>query len=216
MKTIAVVLSGCGHRDGAEITEAVATIVALSKAGVHYHFFAPNLEFDPIDHLTGEPAGAKRNCLTEAARIARGQVKDLSHLTEQTYDALIFPGGYGAATRLCSWGEKGAACQVHPEVERVIKQFHRASKPIGAICIAPVLLAKVLGAEKITITIGNNADVAAEIQKTGALHVECPVEDYITDRLHKVVTTPAYMCKAEPHLIFEGIGGLVKEVVEMA
>jgi enhancing lycopene biosynthesis protein 2 len=117
---------------------------------------------------------------------------------------------------LCNWGTKGAHCTVHPELQRVIKEFYNASKPIGAICIAPVIVAKVLGDKKVSVTIGNNKEVSAEIQKTGAIHVECPVEDYITDRLNKVITTPAYMYDAKPHQVFKGISGLIRELVEIA
>lgn len=217
MKHIAVILSGCGHRDGSEITEAVSTLIALSQHGVKYQIFAPNLEFQPTNHLTSEPGPEKtRNCLIESARIARGHIHDIKDLREEKFDAVIFPGGYGAALRLSNWAEKGAGCQVLPEVQRIVKEFHRASKPIGAICIAPTLIAKVLGSEKVTVTIGNNHEIAQEIKKTGALHVDCPVEDFITDRLHKVITTPAYMYETQPDKVFQGISGLVKELVEMA
>lgn len=217
MKNVAVVLSGCGHKDGAEITEAVSTLIALSQAGAKYQVFAPNLDFHPTNHQTSESSSKEhRNCLVEASRIARGHAKDLKDLKEKDFDAVVFPGGFGAALHLSDWAQKGAKCHVHPEVERVILTFHKASKPIGAICIAPTLVAKVLGAEKVTVTIGNNLEVAEEINKTGAQHVECPVEDFITDRLHKVITTPAYMYETAPHKVFKGISGLVKELVEMA
>lgn len=217
MKNVAVVLSGCGHKDGAEITEAVSALIALSQSGAKYEIFAPNLDFHPTNHLTSEKSSKElRNCLAEAARIGRGDAKDLKDLQEKNFDALLFPGGFGAALHLSDWAHKGSKAQVHPEVQRVILAFHKASKPIGAICIAPTLVAKVLGSENITVTIGNNLETAKEIEKTGAQHVECPVEDYITDRLHKIITTPAYMCEAQPHQVFKGISGLISELVEMA
>lgn len=217
MKNVAVVISGCGHKDGAEITEAVSTIIALSQAGAHYQLFAPNVDFHPTNHLTSEAQTKEtRNCMIEAARIGRGQARDLKDLHEKNFDAVVFPGGYGAALHLSDWAHKGAKAHVHPEVERVIREFHKASKPIGAICIAPTLIAKVLGADKVSLTIGSDVETAKEIEKTGAQHIECPVEDFITDRLHKVITTPAYMCQAKPHQVFKGISGLVNELVEMA
>lgn len=217
MKKIAVILSGCGNKDGAEITEAVSTIISLSQTGAQYKIFAPDLIITPTNHLTSKPMdGETRNIMTEAARIARGDVNDLAALRAHDFDGLVLPGGFGAALHLCSWGKKGAQCTVHPEVQRVIEEFYKESKPIGAICIAPVIVAKVLGAHQITVTIGNNKEVMSEIKKTGALHEECPVDDFITDRLHKIITTPAYMCEAKPHQIFKGISGLVKELVEMA
>ena len=216
-RKVAVVLSGCGHKDGAEITESVSTLIALSEAGAEFEIFAPSLDFNPTNHLSSETnKNDLRNSLVEAGRIARGHAKDITELHQKNFDAVIFPGGYGAALLLSDWGQKGAKAHVHPEVERVIKEFHKASKPIGAICIAPTLVARVLGAEGVTVTIGDNHEVAKEIEKTGAQHVECPVEDFITDRLHKVITTPAYMCDARPHQVFQGIKGLVKELVEMA
>jgi enhancing lycopene biosynthesis protein 2 len=217
MKKIAIILSGCGSKDGAEITEAVSTIIALSQSGVEYKIFAPQLNFSPTNHLTGLPVlNETRSVLAEAARIARGDINDLVVLMASDFDGLILPGGFGAALNLSNWASKGAQCVVHPEVQRVVKEFYNASKPIGAICIAPVILARVLGDKKITITIGNNKEVIAEVQKTGTIHAECPVEDYIADRLNKVITTPAYMYDAKPHQVFKGISGLIKELVEIA
>lgn len=216
MKKMAVVLSGCGHLDGSEITEAVSLLIALNSHGAETHCFAPNLEFPCKNHLTGELSGEKRNAMEEAARIARGEVKDLQDLKAQDFDGLAFAGGFGAALNLSDWANKGSQCEVNPEVVRVIKEFHQQSKPIGAVCIAPTLLAKVLGSKGIEITIGEDQETASEIQKTGAQHVNCPVDDYVTDRLGKVLTSPAYMYDAKPHEVFKGISGMAKELVEMA
>lgn len=217
MKKIAVVLSGCGHLDGSEITEAVSLNIALHQAGAEVFFFAPNLEFPAMNHNTHQATSEKRNALNESARIARGAIKDLSVLQVQDFDALAFPGGFGAAKNLCNWAEKGAHCDVHPDVRRVILDFHRESKPIGAACIAPVLLARVLGDKKITVTVGEEGNTSTEIKKTGSHHEECPVDDYISDRESKIVTTPAYMySNAKPHEVFKGIFGMAHELVEWA
>lgn len=217
MKKIAVVLSGCGHRDGSEITESVSLLIGLHQAGAEVQCFAPDIQIPITNHINGEADGEKRSLLVEAARIARGQIKSLDKLHAKDFDAVVFPGGYGAAKNLSNWAEKGAACEVNPDVKRVILEFHSASKPIGALCIAPVLVAKVLGDKKVTVTIGDDAATAAEIQKTGAIHEECPVNDYITDRESKVVTTPAYMYgDAKPNEVFAGIFGLAHEIVEWA
>lgn len=217
MKKIAVVLSGSGYLDGSEITEAVSLLIALSQAGAAVQCFAPDIELTTVNHLEQKAEGSKRNVLTESARIARSQIKNLKDLKESDYDALVFPGGYGAAKNLCNWAEKGSACEVLPEVSQAITAFYGASKPIGALCIAPVLLAKILGKHKVTLTIGNDPGTAQEIGKTGAVHEECPVDDYITDREHKIVTTPAYMYgEAKPHEVFQGIFGLAHEIVEWA
>ena len=217
MKKIAVVLSGCGHRDGSEITEAISLLIALNQAGASVSCFAPNIEFAVTDPLTGNATSEKRNVLTESARIARGHVEDLAKLKVTDFDGLALPGGFGAAKNLSNWAEKGSKCDIHPEVRRVITEFHKESKPIGAVCIAPVLLARVLGEHGITVTIGDDADTAAEIILCGAQHEECPVDDYITDREGKVVTTPAYMYdKTKPNEVFQGIFGLAHELVEWA
>jgi enhancing lycopene biosynthesis protein 2 len=217
MKKIAVVLSGCGFQDGSEITEAVSLLIALNEAGGEVTCFAPDIQISANNHLTGKPENEKRSLLAESARIARGRVTDLKNLHAKDFDAIAFPGGFGAAKNLSNWAEKGAACEVNPDVKRVIEEFHAASKPIGAVCIAPVLVAKVLGKFKPTLTIGNDAATAAEIVKAGGIHEECPVDDYISDRETKLVTTPAYMYgDAKPNEVFKGIFGLAHELVEWA
>ncbi|PIS12157.1 MAG: isoprenoid biosynthesis protein ElbB [Bdellovibrio sp. CG10_big_fil_rev_8_21_14_0_10_47_8] len=215
-KKIAVVLSGCGNKDGTEITEAVSLMIGLSAAGADIQYFAPDLDITAQNFLTGQPLAEKRNLMSESARITRSQIKDLKELRADDFDGLAFPGGFGAALHLSTWAKKGSQCTVLPEVEKTILDFHRQSKPIAAICIAPTLLAKVLGSKGVTLTIGNDVETSAEIKKTGALPVDCPVDDFITDREHKVITTPAYMYNAQPHQVFQGISGLVKEFIEMA
>ncbi len=215
-KKIVMLLAGCGNKDGSEITEAVSLIIALSTAGAEISFFAPNLEFDAQNFIDGSTYQEKRNLLQESARIARSQIQDLKTLVPDGYDGLVFPGGSGAVLHLCNWKEAGARCQVMPEVEKAIRSFHQASKPIAAVCIAPTLIARVLGSFAVELTIGKDPKTIREIQKTGAQHVECPVTDFITDRAQKVVTTPAYMLPAKPHEVFQGISGLVKEFIEMA
>lgn len=216
-KKIAVVLSGCGFLDGSEITEAVSLLISLNQAGAEVFCFAPDIEFSSVDHITQSPSPETRRLLTEAARIARGQIQALSQLKTSEFDALALPGGFGAAKNLSNWASQGARCEVNAEVARVITEFHAASKPIGAICIAPVLIARVLGKHKPTLTIGNDPETAAELQKTGAIHEECPVNDYISDRECKIVSTPAYMYgDAKPHEVFAGVFGLAHELVEWA
>jgi enhancing lycopene biosynthesis protein 2 len=215
-KKVAVVLSGCGFKDGTEITEAVATLISLTQAGAEYKCFAPDQEVVGTDHLTGKPSNS-RNLMHEAARICRGEIQSLEELNPQSFDAVVFPGGYGAALNLSTWGKEGSKGSVLPQVERIIREFNNQSKPIGVICIAPTLVAKVLGSKNITLTIGEDRETALEIEKTGARHENCPVADYVTDRENKVISTPAYMYgQARPHEVFQGVQGLVKELVEMA
>jgi len=215
MKKVAVILSGSGFKDGSEITEAISSLINLSQLGVNYQCFAPDMAFTSIDHLNDRD-GETRNVLTECARISRGDCKDLKTLKAEDFDALVFPGGYGAAKHLSDWALKGSACTVNPDVEKAVQNFFKSGKPIGAICIAPVIIAKVLGKNKISLTIGDDKETVAEIKKTGAVHENCPVTEYISDREHKILTTPAYMYNAKPHQVFLGISKMLKELVEMA
>jgi enhancing lycopene biosynthesis protein 2 len=214
-KRIAVVLSGCGHKDGAEITESVSTLIALSELGAEVEVFAPDIKFTVADPLGNGKTSESRNVLTESARIARGEIKSLAELKAENFDGIALPGGFGAALNLCTWAIKGAKCEVLPEMERVLYEFYKAQKPIAAICIAPALVARVLGREGVTLTIGR--DEGGEIAKTGAHHENCAVTDYVTDREHRVISTPAYMYgEAKPFEVFTGVRKAIREMVEMA
>lgn len=215
--TIAVVLSGCGHLDGAEITESVSVLIHLSRLGARAACFAPEAPVDEINHTTGAPTGSTRSALAEAARIARGNVSPLASLRAADFDAVIFPGGFGAAKTLCTFATRGPDCAVHPDAARVISEFHSAGKPIGLCCIAPVLAAKVLGAAGrgpgVSVTLGNDPAVAAAIAAMGATHINKPVTEAHTDTARKVVTTPAYMYDATPNEVFEGTARMVESVL---
>ena len=215
-KKIGVVLSGCGVYDGSEIHEAVFTLLAIDKNGAEAVCMAPDLALDEVNHLTGEATGAKRNVLVESARIARGNIKDIKDVSAGDLDAVIFPGGFGAAKNLCNFAVKGAGATVHPEVARLLKEMTAAGKPIGAICIAPALIAAALGKEVgPTLTIGNDKGTATEIQKTGARHQECPVTEFVVDRNNKIVSTPAYMLASHISEAYEGIDKCVRAVIEL-
>lgn len=217
MKKIGVVLSGCGFRDGSEIHEAVFTLLAIDQAGAEAVCLAPDVELSEVNHLTMEPTGTKRKVLLESARIARGKIKDIKTVKASELDALILPGGFGAALNLCDFAQKGAAASVNPDVARLVKEIHSAKKPIGAICIAPALVAAILGKDAgPTLTIGNDAGTAAEIEKTGARHKDCPVTEFVVDKEQKIVTTPAYMLANRISETYEGISKCVKAVIEMA
>lgn len=217
MKKVAVVLSGCGYLDGSEITEAVSTLICLSELGAQVQCFAPDVEFAVVDHLTKQETGEKRSVLKESARIARSQVADIKTLNEKEFDAVVFPGGFGAAKTLSDWATKGSQAYINKDVSKTLRKFHKAVKPIGAICIAPTLVAKVLGEENVTVTIGHDEATASEIRKTGAQHSKCAVNDYVSDRDHKVLTTPAYMYdEASPAEVYQGIRRMLTELVEMS
>lgn len=217
MKQVAVILSGCGFLDGAEITEAISTLIAIGQNGAEYKVFAPNKEVPETNHLDQKPTGRTRNVLREAARIARGDIRPLESLHAKDFDALAFPGGFGAALHLCNFAEKGSAGEIDPQVSRIVKEFHESGKPIAAICIAPAIVALALGKKGVNVTIGEDQGTASELEKTGAKHLNCAVEKFVVDSSSKVITTPAYMYgTAKPHQIFEGISGAIKELVQMA
>jgi enhancing lycopene biosynthesis protein 2 len=218
-KRIGVLLAGCGHQDGAEIHEAVITLLALDRAGVEIKMMAPNKsQSDTLNHRTGSKTGEVRNVLTEAARIARGKIEDLADVNPQDLDGLILPGGYGAAKNLCDFALKGADCTIHPEVHLLLKSMFEAKKPIGVICIAPAVLARALKGRgvQVKLTIGNDPGTAKALEAMGAKHVNCAVGDIVVDEQHKVVSTPAYMLGPSIKDVAVGIEKLVAKIVAMA
>lgn len=215
-KKIGVVLSGCGVYDGSEIHEAVFTLLAVDRNGGEAICMAPDTDLSEVNHLTGEGTGGKRNVLVESARIARGKIRNIAEVNAGELDALIFPGGFGAAKNLCNFAEKGAGASIQPEVERLIKEMAAAGKPICAICIAPALIAAVLGnVYAPEVTIGDDVGTAAAIAATGSKHVDCPVTEFVVDREHKIVSTPAYMLAERISEAAEGIEKAVKATFEL-
>jgi len=214
-KKVAVVLSGCGVYDGAEIHESVLTLLAIHRQGASYQCYAPDIDqAHVINHMTGEETGETRNVLTEASRIARGEIKPLSELTANDADALVFPGGFGAAKNLSTFAFDGADCTVNKDVERVVKEFVAAKKPIGALCISPAVMAKILGSG--TMTIGQNQDVAKAIEAMGCTHQTTDHGEIVYDAAHKLVTTPCYMLEANIGQIADGAEATIKKVLELA
>ncbi len=219
MPKVGVLLSGCGVFDGAEIHESVLTLLALDQKGATWVCCAPNVnQAAVVDHTTKTPAAETRNVLREAARIARGNIRDLATVKAAELDALIVPGGLGAAKNLSNFADKGADCTVNPEVERLVGECVAAGKPVGAICIAPATLARILGKRGVaaTITIGNDPGTAKAIAAMGCRHENHAVNEIAVDTRHKIVTTPAYMLGPGPAAIFEGIRRLVDKVLELA
>lgn len=215
-KKVAVILSGCGVYDGAEIHESVITLLRLSQRGAQVECFAPNIpQHHVINHLTGEEMAESRNVLVESARIARGQVRDVRELKAADFDALLVPGGFGAAKNLSDFALKGASCAVQPDVLAAARDFAHAHKPVGLICIAPAMAARIYGAG-VQCTIGHDADTAAKLTDMGAEHVDCTVEDVVVDTQRKLVTTPAYMLARSPAEAASGINKLVDRVLELA
>lgn len=217
MTKAAVILSGCGHQDGAEIREAVLSLLYLDQQGAEFAIFAPDIEFDAVNHMTHQPMNSKRNVMIEAARIARGEIEPLSKLKQSDFDVLVIPGGFGVAKNLSDFAAKGADAHVLPDFDRALKEFSNAKKPIAAICIAPAVLAVSLGKSiHPNVTIGEDKDTAAAITTAGAKHTNCPTYGIIVDEANQIVTTSAYMRDDKLHLIAQGIESAIKEALRMA
>ncbi len=213
MKKFAIILAGCGVYDGAEIHEAVMSMYAVMKNGAEYQLFAPDIpQHHVVNHLTGAEMPETRNVLVESARIARGKIKPLTELDMRDFDALLFPGGFGVAKNLCSFAFKGADCEVNPQVSKVVREAVSLRKSIGALCISPVILAKVLG--EVEITIGSDTGTAAAVEQMGAKHKNTYHGQVITDSKHKVFTTPCYMLDANILQIAEGADNIVKAMLK--
>lgn len=216
MKKIGVVLSGCGVYDGSEIHEAVLTLLALSRQGAEAICFAPDKsQADVINHLTGEPMAETRNVLIEAARIARGAVQPLAQADASTLDALIVPGGFGAAKNLSTFASEGAECHVDPDLKRLAQALHAGGKPLGFICIAPAMLPRIFDFP-LRLTIGTDIDTAEIVEDMGGEHVPCPVDDIVVDEDNKIVTTPAYMLAQSIAEAATGIDKLVDRVLVLS
>jgi enhancing lycopene biosynthesis protein 2 len=216
-RRVAVVLSGCGHLDGSEIQEAVAVFYHVARLGADYECFAPDREATEYDHRTGRPTGARRNVLREAARLARGRVEALMRLDANQFDAVIFPGGFGAARNLSDFASKGAAATALPEVVQAVKLFCMQQKPIGVICIAPAMLAAALKETSVRalLTLGETSTASASIESLGARHQACAVDDIVVDQDNRIVSSPAYMYDANVSEVFTGIGKLVEAVLAL-
>lgn len=214
-KKVAVILSGCGVYDGAEIHESVLTLLRLDQRGAQVQCFAPDMsQHHVVNHLTGEEMLETRNVLVESARIARGAVKDIAQANVDDFDALIIPGGFGSAKNLSDLALQGPACRVESELLALAEAFAVAGKPVGLICITPALAAKIYG-PGVTCTIGNDADTAAAITKMGGIHEECEVTEIVEDKARKLVSTPAYMVAKSISEAAAGINKLVDRVLEL-
>lgn len=213
-----VILSGSGVYDGSELHEAVLTLLAIDRAGARAVCAAPDIpQAHVIDHLSGQPVeGESRRVLAESARISRGEIQDLAGLRAGELDAIILPGGFGAAKNLCDFAFNGAECTVHREVGRLVLEALEAGIPVGAMCIAPVILAKVLGPRNPLLTIGSDPGTAAALESMGARHQNCATADVVIDTELKLVTTPAYMTAASIAEAAVGIEKLVQTVIDLA
>ncbi len=218
MKKVGVLLSGCGVNDGAEIHESVITMLALDRAGAEMVLMAPNIDqMHVVNHYTGQEMDEYRNVLVESSRIARGNIKDMAEISANDMDALIIPGGFGVAKNLCDYAMAGPDCSINPDVYRLISELKLLNKPIGAICIAPAMMAKILGEldESANMTIGSDETTSKDIEAMGSVHVECQVSEMVVDEEKNLVTTPAYMEAKTIKDAADGIEKLVKQVLSM-
>lgn len=212
-KKIAVVLSGCGVFDGTEIHEATLSLYFISKLGASYEIFAPDIpQHHVMNHLTGKEMNETRNVLVESARIARGKIRNINEFHAADFDGLLFPGGFGAAKNLSDYAFKGPGMKVKEGVENAIRSMAGAKKPIGALCISPVLLAKVLG--DVELTIGKDPGTASHLKQMGARHKDTSHGQVVADEKLKVVTTPCYMLDATIAQIGEGAEAVVRQMLK--
>ncbi len=212
MKKFAVVLAGCGVFDGAEIHEATLTLLAIKKLGADYQCFAPDVaQYHVINHITGEEMDESRNVMVEAARIARGNIKNLNEFKAEDYDALIFPGGFGAAKNLSTIAFKGPDAEVNPDVEKAVKAMLEAKKPIGALCISPAIITKIIG--DVRVTIGEDEGTVQAIEAMGGTHIAADHGDVVVDDEKLVFTTPCYMLDADITQIWDGTYNTVEAML---
>lgn len=213
MKKFAIILAGSGVYDGSEIHEVTLSMLAIMQNGGKYQCFAPDIyQHHVINHITGEEMNETRNVLVESARISRGDIKHINELKANDFDVLFIPGGFGVAKNLCDFAFKGAECTVNNEVAKVVKEMHAAGKPIGALCISPVIIASLF--EHAEITLGQDEATIEHVENMGSKHVKTNHGEVIVDEKHKVYTTPCYMLDANIVEIFEGATNIVKAIVK--
>jgi enhancing lycopene biosynthesis protein 2 len=217
-KKLGFILSGCGNQDGTEIHEAVIALLALEREGFELNCFAPDKPQTVVKNfITGQPLpNDTRNVLVESARIARGKVRPLGEARAEELDGVVLPGGFGAALNLCDFALKGTQMTVEPDLVALLRDIHAARKPIGAICIAPVILAKVFAELRPKLTLGSDPEDAQKIEALGAQHVTCGPGECVIDEANFLVTTPAYMFDATPKEIAPGIEALARAMSRMS
>lgn len=217
-KKIAVILAGCGVMDGTEIHEATLTLLNIDKEGAEYICLAPDIpQTHVMNHKNGQVTDGKRNVLEESARISRGSIKDIKETDPSDFDAIIIPGGFGAAKNLSSFAFKGKDCTIQKDFREFVLKAHNMGKPIGAICIAPAVISKLFEeTRKIRVTIGKDPNTASAITALGHCHIEAQAGDIVVDEDNKIVTTPAYMLAQSIKEVDTGINKLVKKIIEIA
>ena len=224
MKKIAVILSGCGNRDGSELQESLSLLLSIDRRGWQYQCFAPEGLFEVVPHIDvedDEEEGTvldmeQRDIFVESARIARGNLLPLEQYRPADYDALALPGGMGAARNLSTFAFDGPRMEVIDTVTDAILETYRAEKPVLAMCIAPMVVAKVLGRYEVELTLGPDDNPASQVARGFGCKVRaCGPTDVCVDTEHKVLTTPAYMAATRISEIFAGAENLVAALEQM-
>ncbi len=223
---IAVLLSGCGVYDGAEIHESVLTLLALDKLGAEVICTAPNLsQHHVVNHLDGSEQAETRNVLVEAARIARGNIKALNELDLAEIDAVVMPGGFGVAKNFSQWAFQGPDGDIAEEIKQFIVSVVKAKKPLAALCMSPAVVAKALqdSGVSVSLTVGTTAadspyDIQAisdGLQATGAHAVMAPVNEIVVDKTHRIISSPCYMMSASIAQVQQGIEQACQALVDL-
>ncbi len=218
MPKVAVILSGCGFMDGAEVRESVLSLLYLDEEGAEVSMFAPDIDQTKVvNHLSGEEEGAARNVLVESARIARGDITPLAELNAASFDALVIPGGFGVALNLSDFAVNGPDAAVHPDLQRIIRAFLDAGKPVGAICIAPAVVAAAAKGANLTMTIGEDEGTAGAIVTLGHYHQDCATDKAVLDAQNNIASCSAYM-RGDARIsdVAKGIRSVIKHVLEIA
>ena len=216
MKSIGIILSGCGVNDGTEIHEAVITMLCLDRINADISYLAPDInQSSVIDHTNQLAMPESRNVKTESARISRGNIKDIKEADPDKLDALILPGGAGAIKNLSKIFENSKNPNINKDLSKLVKDMHSRNKPIGSICISPLLIAGILGDFKPVLTIGDDINTAQMIENFGGIHKKCKYDSIITDEENLLVSTPAYMVSSGPAQVYEGISKLVDKIIEL-
>lgn len=215
MKKFAIFLAGCGQHDGSETHEVILTLLSMSQEGIAWDAFAPDVKQPVVNHVTESLSSVEtRSVLEESARLVRGKIKPLTAACVAEYDAIIFPGGFGAVTILCDWFDKQAEFSFNPDVKRLIDEAIQLKKPMGFICIAPMMITKIY--QNAQFTIGNDQTIAKQIHTMGCQHIDCSAEDIVIDTTHNIVTTPANMVANHISEVYVGIKKLVQALARLS
>jgi len=223
---IGVLLSGAGVYDGAEIQEAVLTLLEIERMGYEPVCIGINAQqHHVINHLNGQEQVQARNMLEEAARIARGQITEISSVVPAELDALVIPGGFGSAKNFSTWAFDGPEASIRSDVKLLLVNMYNVGKPIVALCVSPVLLA--LALEGIhpapTLTIGSTQEASPYqisafqegLQAKGIRTTDCSINEICIDATNRIITAPCYMLEATLPELQSNIAQALKALKEL-